>query len=137
MRSFPAISGAVVISLLLLCVHTGIAVTNKTSHAKLFRLEFQIEPVQPIVGNNTVILTVYDARSNEKIDDAAIEAIPWMTMHGHGSSKKTSVKKEGSGKYLIENVYFTMEGDWDLMVTIQKKEAKDTATFPVSNVKKK
>jgi hypothetical protein len=30
-----------------------------------------------------------------------------------------------------------MEGDWDLLVTIQNDNSRDTATFSISNVKKK
>lgn len=137
MRALRTTAAAVVISLFLLCPGVSLAGMNRTTDDNLFRIELHIEPPQPVVGNNALVLDVYDARSNERIDDAEIEVIPWMTMHGHGSSKKPTVHKQGSGHYRVENVFFTMEGDWDLMVTIQKKGAKDTATFPISHVKKK
>ncbi len=137
MRSLSATSVTVVISLFLICPIVSLAGITRTTDVKLFRVELEIEPSQPIVGSNAAILTVSDARSNQKIDDALIEVVPWMTMHGHGSSKKPAIKKTEGGRYRVENLYYTMEGDWDLIVTIQKGDSKDTVTFPVVNVKKK
>ncbi len=131
------IGAAALILLLAFLVDSGIAGTIKTTDGKLYRIEFQPEPSEPVVGTNAVILTVYDARSDAKIDKAGIEVIPWMTMHGHGSPKKPSVKSLGSGRYRVDNIFYTMEGDWDLMVNIQHKGASDTATFTVTGVTKK
>lgn len=137
MRSSIAVSVAAVISLFLFCPAVSLAGITRTTDAKLFRVELEIDPSQPIVGSNAAVLLVIDARSNQKIDDALIEVAPWMTVHGHGSSKKPVVQKAGNGRYRVENLYYTMEGDWDLIVTIQKGASRDTATFPVVNVKKK
>ena len=137
MRSLSATSVTVVISLFLICPNLSLAGITRTTDVKLFRVELEIEPSQPIVGSNAAILTVFDARSNQKIDDALIEVVPWMTMHGHGSPKKPAIKRSEGGRYRVENLYYTMEGDWDLIVTIQKGDSKDTATFPIVNVKKK
>jgi hypothetical protein len=113
------------------------AAASKTTDANLFRIELQGGLVKPVVGNNTAVLLVSDARSNRMIDDAKIEIVPWMTMHCHGSSKKPVVKAMGFDQDQVENVYFTMEGDWDLIITIEGKEAKDTAIFSVLHVIKK
>lgn len=137
MRSLSATSVTVVISLFLICPNLSLAGITRTTDVKLFRVELEIEPSQPIVGSNAAILTVFDARSNQKIDDALIEVVPWMTMHGHGSPKKPAIKRSEGGQYRVENLYYTMEGDWDLIVTIQKGDSKDTATFPIVNVKRK
>jgi len=137
MRSFTATSVTIVISLFLICPNISLAGITRTTDVKLFRVELEIEPSQPIVGSNAAILAVFDARSNQKIDDALIEVVPWMTMHGHGSPKKPAIKRTEGGQYRVENLYYTMEGDWDLIVTIQKGDSKDTAIFPIVNVKKK
>lgn len=137
MQALPTTATAVVLSLLLLYPGVSLAGMNRITDGNLFKIELRIDPPQPVVGDNSVLLDVYDAKSNERIDDAEIEVIPWMTMHGHGSSKKPTVHKQGSGKYRVENVFFTMEGDWDLLITIQKKGAKDTTAFPISHVIKK
>jgi hypothetical protein len=137
MRTLSTTLVAAVLALSFFCPGISLAGMNILTDAKLFRLELELEPAQPVVGTNAVVLTVSDTRSNQKIDDASIEAVPWMTMHGHGSSKKPSIKNMGSGRYQVENVYFTMEGDWDLLITIENKGVKDSAIFSISNVKNK
>ncbi len=126
---------AVIISFFFFCPEISLAGMNMTTDAKLFRLELELEPAHPVVGTNAAVLIVTDARSNSVIDDAVIEVAPWMTMHGHGSPNKPIVKKIGAGRYHIDNLYYTMEGDWDLIITIQNKGAKDTATIPIRDVK--
>ena len=137
MRSLNIISVAVVVVLCFLCPTVSRAGMDTMTDARLFRLELQLEPTQPVVGNNAAILTVSDARTNRKIDDAVIEIALWMTVHSHGSPKKPEIKKAGDGRYHVGNLYYTMEGDWDLLVTIQNDNSRDTATFSISNVKKR
>lgn len=126
----------IVIVLFLFSGRSAAGAIEKQSDGGLYTVNLRIEPLQPVVGNNTVTLTIRDSRSKVRIEGAAIEVIPWMTMHGHGSSKGTTVKERGSGIYTVENVYFTMEGDWDLLINIRKNKAKDTVTLPVKKVKK-
>ncbi len=136
LRTLRLINAAAFI-LLFFLAGSGIASTNKTTDSKLFKIELRPEPSEPVVGTNAVLLAITDARSNAPVDGAAIEVIPWMTMHGHGSPKKPAVKPLGSGRYKVENIFYTMEGDWDLMVNIAYKGASDTVTFSISNVKRK
>ncbi len=137
MRTLSTTLVAAVLAFSFFCPGISLAGMNRITDAKLFRVELELEPAQPIVGTNAVVLTVSDARSNLKIDDASIEVVPWMTMHDHGSSKKPSIKNMGSGRYQVENVYFTTAGEWDLLITIEKKGVKDSAIFSISNVKNK
>ena len=137
MRSLNKTIAAVVLSLFLFYPGLSLAGMVRMTDAQLFRLELELEPTHPVVGTNAAVLIVTDARSNLTIDDAVIEVAPWMTMHGHGSSKKPAVKKTGAGRYRVENLFYTMEGDWDMLVTVQKGNSQDTATFPVMNVKNK
>lgn len=125
----------VVLILILFCGISPAEPTGSKSDGGLYAVDLQIIPSQPVVGKNTVILTIYDGRTNAKIEGAAIEVIPWMTMHGHGSPKNAIVKEQGGGKYAVENVYFTMEGDWDLLINITKNGIKDTAIFTIKKVK--
>jgi hypothetical protein len=137
MRPLGTILTAAVISFVFLCPGISDAGMNRTTDAKLFRLELQPDPARPVVGINAAVLTVIDARSNRPVDDAVIEVVPWMTMHGHGSPKKPAIKKNGDGKYRVENIFYTMEGDWDLMVNVVKGDARDSATFSIVNVKRR
>ncbi|HSB35061.1 MAG TPA: FixH family protein [Nitrospirota bacterium] len=137
MRRLSTFIAAVVLSHLLF--HPGVSLAGMvgTTDARLFQLELEMEPAQPVVGTNAAVLTVIDARTNRPVDDAVLEVVPWMTMHGHGSPKKPAVRKTDVGRYRVENIFYTMEGAWDLLVTVQKGDSKDTATFPVTQVKKK
>ncbi len=137
MRTLRVISAASFILLSFFLVDRGIAGTIKTTDGKLYRIELQPEPPQPVVGTNAVLLAIADARSNAPIDGAAVEVIPWMTMHGHGSPKIPAVKPLGSGRYRVDNIFYTMEGDWDLMVNIQHKGTSDTATLTITGVTRK
>jgi hypothetical protein len=137
MRRLNAAIPSVFLSLILFCHGISLAGMARTTDAQLYRLELEIEPAQPVVGTNAAVLTVTDARTNRPADDAVLEVVPWMTMHGHGSPKKPAIKKTGAGQYRVDNIFFTMEGDWDLLVTVQKGDSKDTTTFPIMKVKKK
>lgn len=108
---------------------------EKLSDDGLFIVRAQIEPPRPVVGNNIVTLTIFDSRSKTPIEGAVIEAVPWMTMHGHGSSKKTRISERGKGIYTVENVYFTMPGDWDLLIKIQKNKVEDKGIVTFRSVK--
>jgi hypothetical protein len=120
-----------------MCPGSSLAGMDRTTDEKLFRLELALEPAQPIVGTNAAVLVVIDACSNRTIDEAVIELVPWMTVHSHGSPKKPGITGIGHGRYRVENLFYTMEGDWDLLVTVQKGTSRDTATFSVTNVKKR
>lgn len=137
MRRLSTVIAAVVLCHLIF--HPGVSLAGmvRTTDARFFQLELDMEPAQPVVGTNSAVLTVIDARTNRPIDEAMIEVVPWMTMHGHGSPKKPAVRKTGAGRYQVENIFYTMEGDWDLLVTVQNGDSKDTATFSVTKVKKK
>ncbi len=131
------IGTAILLALLFVLVSSGAGGAEKTTDGNLYRIDLRLDPEQPVVGSNAIVLTLSDVRSNAVIDKAGIEVIPWMTMHGHGSPKKPSVKALGSGRYRVENIFYTMEGDWDLMVNIKHNGAQDTATFTVTGVKRK
>ena len=122
--------------LLLFCGEIAMAENAEIrSEGGFFIVKTQIEPSSPVVGTNVVTLTVLDGRSKTAIDGAKIEVVPWMTVHGHGSSKKTRIKEKGKGIYVVENVYFTMTGEWDLLIKIQKDGIEDKVIVTFKNVK--
>jgi len=88
------------------------------------------------VGSNMVTLIIRDASSGTAIEGAMVKVVPWMSMHGHGSPKETHVKEKGNGVYEVDNLYYTMEGSWDLLIAIQKGSVED-ATSVVVEVKKR
>lgn len=102
-----------------------------------FMAQLQVKPDPPRMGiNNSAILKIYERDSKVKVEGAFVEVTPWMTQHSHGSSKKTRITEKGDGEYSIENIYFTMEGEWDLIVKITKNTQEDQVIFSFRDVKK-
>lgn len=125
-----------VVVLLFLSTLIGVAVAETVvkSDEGSFTIKVRMEPSRPVIGDNAVMLTVLD-RTNNPVEGAVVEVVPWMTAHSHGSSRKTVVKERGKGVYFVEDVTFTMAGDWDLLITIRKDQTEDRAIITVRGVK--
>jgi len=89
------------------------------------------EPPKPVVGSNMVMLTIRDASSGAAVEGATVKVVPWMSMHGHGSPKETQVKEKGNGVYEVDDLYYSMEGPWDLLITIQKGNIEDAGSVAI------
>jgi hypothetical protein len=96
-----------------------------------FIFVLQAEPSAPVVGSNRIMLTIRDAGSGAAVEGATVRVVPWMSMHGHGSPKETRVQEKGNGVYEVDDVYYSMEGSWDLLVSIQKGNLEDAAGVAV------
>jgi len=112
----------------------GLAFGSGTDHRTKkgsFIFVMQAEPSEPAVGSNMAMLTIRDARSGAAVEGATVKVVPWMSMHGHGSPKETRVKEKGNGVYEVDDVYYSMEGPWDLLITIQKGNVEDAASVAI------
>lgn len=110
---------------------------EKYSDNGFFIIKIQAQPDPPVVGQDvTLTVTIYDSHSKIPVVGAKVEVIPWMTAHSHGSSKRTRTIEKGNGVYTIEDVYFTMEGDWDLLINIRKNNIEDRCTVTLKDIKK-
>ncbi|MBZ0155073.1 MAG: FixH family protein [Alphaproteobacteria bacterium] len=128
---------AVIPLLLLLFVSVGISPAGageRLSDGGWYAIRMQTDPSRPVVGDNTITLTLLDRHTGTGVEGAVIEAVPWMTLHGHGSTKKPRVREMGNGVYTITEVYFTMEGEWDLLLDIRKGGRKDAAVLTFKKV---
>lgn len=73
------------------------------------------------VGLNPVLVTLHtmkDMMTFPAFDDAAIEMVPEMPAHGHGSSNNVAPTLEGPGRY-TGTVNFTMPGEWRTTFTLK------------------
>jgi hypothetical protein len=75
-------------------------------------------PQPPQKGVNAVQLLVTDAATGAPLDDLAVQAVPWMPSHAHGTSAKTQVLAEDGGVYQVDNVYLYMDGTWQLRTSL-------------------
>ncbi len=105
--------------------------TDYRTKKGFFIFTVQTEPAEPVVGSNMVMLTIRDAGSGAAVEGATVKVVPWMSMHGHASPKETRVKEKGNGVYEVDDVYYSMEGPWDLLITIQKGNIEDAASVAI------
>jgi len=100
-------------------------------------MKFQVELIPPgdgfKVGINDLSLKVTDAKG-KAVEDAIISITPWMPDMEHGVNLRTEVKETGKGSYMSDNVGFSMPGKWQLIVTVNKKDTDDRATFKFANI---
>lgn len=92
--------------------------------------EFMTKPVK--VGRNAMKLTIFDKESKEPEENLELEVVPWMPMHEHAGIGTPIVKERGNGQYQVDNINFTMLGDWEVYIKIKKGRSEDTAVFNVS-----
>ena len=78
-------------------------------------LEATIDPDPPIVGRNAMVIDVLDGQG-AGIDGAALTVVPWMDVHGHGSTEEPLIEALGGGSYQASPITFTMQGPWEVNV---------------------
>ena len=110
---------------------TFAAVTDRHTNNGSYIFSVKPTPSVPVVGSNFLTLTIRDGSSGAAVEGATVKVVPWMTMHGHGSQKEAGVKEKGKGVYEVDNVYYSMEGSWDLLITIRKGDVEDSASVVV------
>jgi len=108
---------------------------NKVTDNKKFQVEVTLPVDSFKVGVNDLSLKVTDAKG-KAVEGAIISITPWMPMPGmeHGVILKPDVKETGKGSYTAENVGFSMPGKWQLIVTVNKKDTEERATFEFANI---
>jgi hypothetical protein len=98
---------------------SNVALAGMATDSGKYFVEFRTAPTQPPTrGAATVDLVVRDRATNAPVDGLAIEVIPWMVAHDHGTSVIPTVTPRSDGHYLVSNVGFFMPGAWQLRTTI-------------------
>ena len=90
---------------------------NATTDSGSLHLVVSALPNPPVVGTDTLELTITSAADESPQDGLTVDVAPYMPSMGHGTSA-TTVVPEGGGKYLVTNVYLFMPGVWELKTTI-------------------
>lgn len=89
------------------------------------------DPVK--VGMNTMEIVIHDVKTGKPVKNKLkLEVVPWMPVHEHITRDVPVVSKMSEGKYLIENINFSMPGDWELYVKIIDGSKEDTVVFNVA-----
>jgi len=92
-----------------------------------YEVSFDSE-LQPIVIN-TIHNWVFHIRTpdGDPVSGANISVTGGMPLHNHGLPTDPRMTQEiGNGDYLIEGVRFHMNGYWELLVTVEVDDKRDT-----------
>lgn len=91
-------------------------------------IELRTAPNQPPErGSICAELRVADADGAPR-DDLAIDVVPWMPAHGHGSNVVPVVTARGEGVYRIESLDLSMPGTWELCFAFKAPDLDAHAT---------
>lgn len=87
-----------------------------TSHGLCGQIQFLQKPV---IGKDSPFQILFTDSNANPVDPSPVFVDLWMNMghHGHGSAPVTTHKVQ-EGVYRSDNVYFVMEGTWQIRVTI-------------------
>jgi hypothetical protein len=86
-----------------------------TSDAHLLSVEVSAT-TEPVVGTNTVELTLTRMSDGAPQDGLEVSIVPWMPAMDHGTSTPT-VTPKGHGRYEVSDLYLFMPGTWVLKAT--------------------
>jgi YtkA-like len=92
------------------------AQTISTSSSGL-HVEVRWSPAPPVKGEDAAQLTFLDSVGNP-VDGLAVDVVPWMPAHGHGTSVKPVTSSTAPGVIVANPVYLFMSGEWQLRITI-------------------
>ena len=74
------------------------------------------DPTPPARGNNSWTVTLTDGDGNA-IPNAQPVAVPYMPLHGHGSSVTPDMTSTGGPDYTVAPLYFFMPGIWQVTLS--------------------
>jgi len=92
-------------------------------------------PALPAMGKvsdkyNVWTLSVTDA-SGKPVTNASISISPYMPDHRHYSPITPVITSKGDGTYVAESIEFSMEGFWQVVVTVKTGAASEDVLFPI------
>lgn len=93
----------------------------------VLHVEVRTSPEPPVRGSDTVELTITRTSDGTPVDGLTLDVEPWMPAMNHGTSATPTVTSQGSGKYLVTNVYLYMPGLWQLRTTFSGPNADHAA----------
>lgn len=112
--------------------HPDLSLTHHLSFVKLQMHAHIAWTAKPTVGTaNTLKIEWRSAQDHTLMEPhAQLEVVPWMPSMGHGSAPtriQKSVDSSGTpllGTYEVSNIYFTMGGDWQVLITLTTPEGE-------------
>jgi hypothetical protein len=98
-----------------------------------YHVSYQSE-LRPIVINriHTWIFHI-ETPDGAPVDEAEISVTGGMPLHNHGLPTAPQMTTSlGNGNYRVEGMRFHMNGDWELLVTVDVAGRRDTVIIPLT-----
>ena len=98
-----------------------------------YRISFtsKLVPI-PINRIHSWVVHVEDA-DGAPVENATIAVTGGMPAHDHGlPTDPRTTRSLGNGDYLLEGVRFHMNGDWELLVTVEADGRRDTVVVSLT-----
>lgn len=89
-----------------------------------YTTELVMKPKQPVVGENGAHLIIHNYEAVD-IPGLRITATPFLPAKGIKSERTPVVKDSGRGLYIIENIFLSEPGVWELRLNIYGDEMSD------------
>jgi len=103
-----------------------------SSERGLFRVSYESQ-LQPIAINriHSWTLSVTDG-NGRPVTGADIAIKGGMPQHNHGLATQPTIEPAAEGKYLLQGLRFHMMGYWELELTIDDGNARDTVMIALA-----
>lgn len=98
-----------------------------------YRVSFESE-VEPVVINRIHAWIFHiETPDGEPVGGARITVSGGMPLHNHGLPTAPRMTADmGNGNYRVEGMRFHMNGDWELLVTVDVAGRRDTVIIPLT-----
>lgn len=73
----------------------------------------------------------YASDPNNLVEDAQLAVDAWMPAHGHGMDVVPRVSAHGDGTFRVENMEFSMSGEWEILMDVTRGSLTEQASFLV------
>ena len=104
-----------------------------TTRSGFYRVHYEseIDPLEINRMHNWVF--VITSPDGDPVTGAEIALTGGMPEHNHGLPTSPRMTAElGDGRYLVEGMRFHMNGDWELLITIDVDGRRDTVVIPLT-----
>ena len=97
-----------------------------------YRVSYESEINPPVINRIHSWTLVVTESSGAPVEGATISIDGGMPAHDHGLPTAPRVTSEiAPGRYLLEGVRFHMAGAWEIVVTIEVDDKRDTVVIPL------
>jgi hypothetical protein len=74
-------------------------------------------PAEPVRGDNAWTVLFTDM-SGMPLEDFAVDVVPWMPDHGHGTQEAPQITQRGAGEVQVDSMHLHMAGLWDVRFNV-------------------